>query len=131
MMNSATDDSTLKPVISLPPAFAETLRQLTSDEVRFLDRCFDQVSRTGETVPEDMTLGAPPNMFWLATGNYAGFDTNPTYYEEVTGMIEHAVSLGLIERLGPPPGRIHEDYRMTRLGFEFVWACRAAQKKGC
>jgi hypothetical protein len=127
----------------LPAAFADILRQLSPGETAFLDSCYDVVSRRTERLgsdraqppgaPEDRYLGTLPDLFLLATGEHAQFGTSPDLFELADGMIAHAASLGLIEDVSPRPDKPapgQGEFHMTRLGSEFVRACRVAGKMG-
>ena len=126
----------------LPAAFADILRRLSPGEVAFLDRCYDNVNRSTErldgnrsqspdTLPEDTYLGGLSNLFVLATGEHAQFGTGTDTFELADGMINHAIDLGLIEGSFPRPDKPapgQDEFHMTRLGSEFVRACRLAGK---
>jgi len=127
----------------LPATFADILRQLSPDETAFLDRYYDVVNRRTERLgsdrvqppgaPGDRYLGGLPDLFVLATGEHAQFGTSPDLFELADGMIAHAASLGLIEDSSPrsdKPAPGQGQFHMTRLGSEFVRACRVAEKMG-
>jgi hypothetical protein len=105
----------------LPAEYENILRKLSPETLGLLNRCFQDLNSP------DSYLGSASTLFYLITGEHAQFGTGVDAYELADGTIRQAMDLGLIDGSFAIPGEPNTDkFYMTRLGSDFVQACRAA-----
>ena len=111
-----------------PAEYEGILRKLAPETLALLNRCFQSLKSTEpEGSTADSYIGSASTLFTLVTGQHAQFGTGVDTYELVQGTILQAMNLRLIEGSFAIPGDRNSDrFYMTRLGKEFVRACRSA-----
>jgi hypothetical protein len=112
----------------LPTEYENIFRKLSPETLALLNQCYEGLkNKDPEGSTSDSYIGSASTLFVLITGQHAQFGTGVDDYMLADGTIRQAMDLGLIDGSFAIPGERNSDmFYMTRLGKEFVRACRAA-----
>jgi hypothetical protein len=117
---------------SVHPAFIEILRQLSPQDARSLDSCYDHCIEHATTVVSPR-ISLFPYKQVLPAGNHAYGHDNLIRLGLIQPSFEVRDRKGKIQLIGNYPQRINaskieHNYEMSWLAFGFVKACRAPKK---